>query len=144
MTVLLVRHAVAKARHAWDDDDQLRPLNGRGRAQAELLVDALAHYVIDEIRSSPSVRCVDTVGPLAEARGLRVSVDKAVAEGSTKAAIKLVERMLTDGVNAALCSHGDVIPTVLDALGVDWDRCAKGSTWVLDPGSKPVYLPPAG
>ena len=143
MSVLLIRHAVARSRHAWNDDDELRPLNKRGSEQAAGLVDQLADYPVTEVRSSPAVRCVDTVAPLAAARGLKVAVDRALFEGSSSAAIKLVRRLIGSRADIALCSHGDVIPDVLDALGFDCDRCAKGSTWAID-AERALYLPPMG
>lgn len=142
MTLLLVRHAVAKARHRWDDDDDLRPLNKRGRDQAALLVEHLGSFTFSRVLSSPATRCVDTVSPLAAARGLKVEAEDALAEGTGRGAVALVERLLDEGANVALCSHGDVIPEVLDALRIDWDRCAKGSTWVLQSRAKATYLPP--
>ena len=41
MIVYLVRHARAGHRAQWDGNDTLRPLDERGRRQAELLVDQL-------------------------------------------------------------------------------------------------------
>jgi hypothetical protein len=61
----------------------------------------------------------------------------ALAEGATRDAVELIDQM-ADRV-AVLCSHGDVIPYVLNTLarrdGVDLGvqpACAKGSTWVLE------------
>ena len=142
VTVLFVRHAVAKDRHQWDDDDELRPLIKRGHDQAAALVDQLHDYAIDRVLSSPSVRCVDTVVPLAAARGLEVGIEDALAEGNGRKAVKLVDRLLEDGADVALCSHGDVIPDVLHAFGLRWDKCAKASTWVLRSRSDATYLSP--
>jgi broad specificity phosphatase PhoE len=141
VTVLLVRHAVAKARHRWEDDDDLRPLTTRGREQAQRLVQQVGAYPMARVLSSPSVRCIETVAPLAEALGVGVDVETVLAEGNGRRAVKLVRDLLAEKVNVALCSHGDVIPEVLDALGWRADRCAKGSTWVLD-GKRATYLPP--
>ena len=44
MIVLLVRHARAGDRDAWEDDDRLRPLDKKGWKQAEGLVGLLADY----------------------------------------------------------------------------------------------------
>jgi 8-oxo-dGTP diphosphatase len=132
---------VAKPRARWDDDDDLRPLADRGHMQAARLVDQLAPFGASRVLSSPSVRCVDTVVPLAEARGIAVDVEQALAEGNGHRAAKLVLELLDDRADIVMCSHGDVIPHVLDALGFDPDRCAKGSTWVLD-GKRARYLEP--
>jgi 8-oxo-dGTP diphosphatase len=139
--VLLIRHAIARPRGRWDDHDDLRPLTKRGRDQAAGLVKQLAKYRIDQVFSSPAVRCVDTVAPLAQRCKLRVVTEKRLAEGNGELAAKLVRRLARDGADVALCSHGDVVPEVMEALGFDCDRCAKGSTWVID-GDGALYLPP--
>lgn len=151
MPVLLVRHAVAVGRRHWDGDDAGRPLDKRGRRQADALVGALGDHDIDQILTSPAVRCVETVTPLAAARGLHVDAHKDLAEGSTYEAVALVRSLV--GTSAAMCSHGDVIPRVLEHFvvhdGVDLGhdpRWAKASTWVLeDDGErfvKAFYIPP--
>jgi Histidine phosphatase superfamily (branch 1) len=62
-------------------DDRLRPLDKRGRAQALALVEALERYAIERILSSPYVRCVQTVEPLAEARELAIELSDHLGEG---------------------------------------------------------------
>jgi 8-oxo-dGTP diphosphatase len=140
VAVLLVRHAIAKARHSWHDDDDLRPLTAKGERQAVALIALLQDFDIDGVLSSPSVRCVDTVTPLATSRGLRVNRDEALAEGHGRAAAALVNRLLDRDANVVLCSHGDVVPDVVEALGFDCLRSAKGSTWVIE-GGRATYLP---
>lgn len=89
------------------------------------------------ILSSPSVRCADTVRPLADALRQPVRTDAGLAEGSGRAAVGLVRSLAGD--TAVLCSHGDVIPEVLAAL-VDEDgldlgpmpRAEKASVWLLE------------
>ena len=105
------------------------------------MVKQLSDYQVDQVFSSPSVRCVDTVAPLAQRRKLRVVTEKRLGEGNGELAAKMVRRFVRDGADVALCSHGDVVPEVMEALGFDCDRCAKGSTWVLD-GDTALYLPP--
>ncbi|NUR76504.1 MAG: NUDIX hydrolase, partial [Thermoleophilia bacterium] len=67
---LLVRHASAGNRDEWTGDDADRPLDERGRAQALGLVERLTPFRIERILTSPARRCVETVEPLARARGL--------------------------------------------------------------------------
>ena len=63
-------------RHAKPDysvhEDALRPLTALGEAQAQTLVDRLSHIHFDAIYSSPYLRCVRTVQPLANAQKLEV------------------------------------------------------------------------
>lgn len=150
---LLVRHAVAQPREGWEDHDDDRPLDERGREQAAGLVGVLAGFPVTRVLSSPAVRCVETVAPLAAARGLVVEPTEALAEGIGRQALELVLSLAGEAV--ILCSHGDVIPDILAALGPEGraaagSRCQKGSTWVLVDGeAKPrpwgyVLPPPPG
>jgi len=68
-TVLLVRHGTAGERSKWTGDDRLRPLDERGRIQAEGLVRILSRFEVREIFSADFVRCVETVQPLAQPGG---------------------------------------------------------------------------
>lgn len=133
MSVLLVRHAKAGDREKWEGPDDHRPLTAKGEAQAEALVDLLAGYEIDRVLSSPYLRCTQTVAPLAAARGLAVEPCDDLAEGEGRAGIALTRRLLTEPAYTVLCSHGDVVEEVLDALGVQRDDFTrKGATWVLE------------
>ncbi len=133
MSVLLVRHAKAGDRERWDAPDDLRPLTAKGEAQAEALVDLLAGYDIDRVLSSPYLRCTQTVAPLASARGLAVEPCDDLAEGEGRAGIALARRLMPEPGYTVLCSHGDVVEEVLDALGVRREQFTrKGATWVLD------------
>jgi 8-oxo-dGTP diphosphatase len=135
--VLLIRHAHAGSRKDWAGDDMDRPLSSKGRRQADALVGALEVFAPQRVLSSPYVRCVETVTPLATSLGLPIEPVEALAEGSGLEAVRLVRSLADDKV--ALCTHGDVIPEVLVALA-DEDRLdlglrprqAKGSVWVLE------------
>ena len=141
MTLYLVRHSPAGSRSAWDGDDTVRPLTREGRYQAAELVEWLAPCGIEEVRSSPYRRCVETVAPLAAALGLTVEVDDTLAEGEADRAVRLVRELW--GHTAALSTHGDIVPAVLDALaredGVDLGpdpKWKKGSVWILEPAAE--------
>lgn len=153
MTVLLVRHAKAGSREKWKGPgpDEMRPLSKKGWRQAEGLVDVLGHFDIARLISSPYVRCVQTLEPLGAARGLEIETADELAEGADPRATRELVRSLAN-TTAALSSHGDVLPNLLDLLiaedGLDLPSdypCAKGSTWVLrDDGGRLTaeYLPP--
>ncbi|HWD72318.1 MAG TPA: phosphoglycerate mutase family protein [Actinomycetota bacterium] len=168
----LVRHGAAGDRHAWHGADELRPLDEEGRRQAEALVPLLAEAVIERLLSSPYLRCVQTLEPLAAARGMPVETTPVLAEGAGGAgAVKLLSR--DEGLVA--CSHGDVIEEALDLLaaagvalegrprgapqgagssprgapqgaGSSLAETPKGATWVFDVRNativKGVLLPP--
>lgn len=157
MTVLLVRHARAGSRSRWSGDDRDRPLTKRGRAQAEALPDLLLPYTrIGRRRplllSSPWVRCLQTLGPLAASTKATITEEPVLGEGEGDAAVARVDGWLT-ARPTVLCTHGDVVDAILaylSGMGVPLGykkRSAKGSVWVLDgrPGSilTAQYLPPA-
>lgn len=134
--VVLVRHAKAGDREAWQEDDRLRPLSRKGRVQAEALVGVLADHPVDRVLSSPSVRCVQTVRPLALQRSMVIEEHASLAEGASVGdALELVRG---SGGSVVACSHGDVIPALVMALadrGVamcDPPVWKKGSVWVLE------------
>jgi phosphohistidine phosphatase SixA/8-oxo-dGTP pyrophosphatase MutT (NUDIX family) len=134
--VTVVRHAKAGDRATWHEDDRWRPLTRKGRAQAQALVSLLAGEPVDRVLSSPSVRCVQTVRPLALERSVPIEEHDALAEGaSARDALTLARGC---GGALVLCSHGDVIPALVTALadrGVemrDPPAWKKGSVWVLE------------
>ena len=105
MTLLIIRHASAGDREDWDGDDRLRPLDAKGFAQASELVELLDGYEVSGVLSSPALRCVQTVEPLAHARGLDIVLRHELAEerqGSDGA--QLVRSLL--GEDVAVSVHG--------------------------------------
>ncbi|MBV8159769.1 MAG: histidine phosphatase family protein, partial [Acidimicrobiia bacterium] len=115
MTVLLVRHGRAGSRKYWKGADIERPLSKKGRHQAEGLVDMLARYRVKRVLSSPYVRCVQTVEPLAEKLKLKVERRPALAEGSSPEGVLALLRQ-AGGSTVVWSTHGDIVPIVLDAI----------------------------
>jgi len=116
--VALVRHAAAVERAAWPDDDGARPLSERGRRQAEALAARLAPG-LRRVLSSPARRCVETVEPLARRVGVRVETVGWLAEGTPAAeALRRLEEAAhaLAGGRLAACSHGDVLPALLELV----------------------------
>lgn len=136
MTTYLVRHASAGSRNDADPEDHERPLDEVGHLQADTLAAWLQHEPIDRIVTSPFVRCVQSVEPLAAALGLRIETSDVLAEGTAvERSWKLLSKV-ADGT-AVLCSHGDVIPDLIrraqgrGMLVPGKSGCAKGSVWTL-------------
>jgi broad specificity phosphatase PhoE len=138
VSLFVVRHADAGDRGAWPADDRGRPLTSRGHAQAEALARRHATPGIGQVLSSPYRRCVQTVQPLAARLELPVEEDDALAEGAAFDRIDGLLSRLSGPDDAVLCSHGDVIGSILGALrhrGVDLGpelTWRKASTWVID------------
>ena len=132
----LIRHAKAGVRAAWERPDEERPLTRRGRKQALRLVERFDGLELGRVLSSPYVRCVQTVEPLAADRGLALEPEAALAEGvPVDEALALLAAL--DGRPAALCGHGREIQAMIDHLAgegaaIQGTGIAKGSVWVLD------------
>jgi phosphohistidine phosphatase SixA len=138
--LMVVRHADAGDKRSWTGPDTLRPLSPTGRRQAEGLVVRLEDYPVDRILSSPTLRCQQTVQPLARDRFLEVEPLAALGVDAGPAQLWALfwDRALR---NAVLCTHGETIGRLLAELVVeglvvesvlegplDWP---KGSTWLL-------------
>jgi 8-oxo-dGTP diphosphatase len=123
--ILLIRHGSAGDRDEWQGDDHLRPLDKRGRRQAKELVELLAGYEIGRILSSPAVRCVQTVEPLAEARGLEIEQRAELSEEQQMFSGAALVRSLA-GTDAAISCHGGLSDAVCG------ESQKKGEVLVLD------------
>jgi 8-oxo-dGTP diphosphatase len=134
--IYLVRHAKAGSRRDWELDDHLRPLSKKGWAQSEAIAQRLRTHDLSMLVSSPYLRCIQTLEPLARQRKADVVVDRRLEEGvGFIGALQLLSEV-PDG--SVLCSHGDVIPETIIALerrgcefmnAPDW---RKGTVWLLE------------
>ena len=153
--IFLVRHA--KAGHRNDDhpDDSKRPLTTAGWAQARAIVPTLAAAgATGPLLASPYTRCMQTLEPFADHLHVAVAPDERLAENQPFAPMIDLIETLPDG--AVLCSHGDMIPDVVDALHrrgcriVTEPNWKKASVWQLarDENGRVVsasaWPPPAG
>lgn len=135
MRLYLIRHAHAGQRTP-DPRDIYRPLSTKGHDRAHQIAGLLGSVGVGSILSSPATRCVQTVEPLAAQLDLEVEEHPDLWEGTP---IPHVLSLLVSqqAPVVAACSHGDVIPDVIEAVagsgaaisGRGW---AKGSVWVLD------------
>jgi phosphohistidine phosphatase SixA len=133
----VVRHAKAGSRGHWTGDDRQRPLSKKGIKQAEALVEILAPFPITAIYSSPFLRCVETVEPLARARKLPLKQTPSLAEGHGLAgAMEIIGDPNLDEV--VLSTHGDIVWELVEELvkrrvvKPGEGGFEKGSTWVVD------------
>jgi 8-oxo-dGTP diphosphatase len=135
--LLVVRHADAGDKSTWKGPDRLRPLSSRGHGQAEGLVVRLEDFPVERILCSPTLRCYQTVEPLARDRLLRIETVAALrVDASPAQLLGLVWDL--ELRNAVLCTHGEGIGLLLTELlagalvvedPLDWP---KGSTWLLE------------
>jgi phosphohistidine phosphatase SixA len=122
----LFRHGSAGDSNAWVGDDRERPLDEHGRVQAESLVGLLASNSIERVLTSPYRRCVESVEPLARARGLPIEYRAELGDDAEPEDALALIRSLA-GEAAVLCSHGDLIQAL---LGEELD---KGAVAVVEP-----------
>lgn len=112
--IFLVRHAHAGSSANWPGPDSGRPLSDRGQLQAKRIAEALFADGATAVVSSPFLRCVQTVGPLAMMLGGEVEESMDLAEG---AAGDRAARLLTTAPDGTvLCTHGDVLHELLGFL----------------------------
>lgn len=140
-TMLVVRHATAGRKARYHGDDRLRPLDKKGRAQAESLVPLLHAFGGETVYAADRVRCAQTVEPFAFDRGLPIANEPALTEeaysADPDAAHERFLEIARAGGTPVVCSQGKVIPYVIDwwckrdGLKPDKSRNRKGSTWVL-------------
>jgi phosphohistidine phosphatase SixA len=135
--LLVVRHADAGDKRTWTGPDRLRPLSPSGHLQAEGLVVRLEDYPVDRILCSPTLRCYQTVEPLARDRLLQIETVPALGVDTTPAQLLALFWDL-ELRNSVLCTHGEgigllltrlIVDTLLVEDPLDWP---KGSTWLLE------------
>jgi 8-oxo-dGTP diphosphatase len=151
--VYLVRHVKAGERRRFAEPDELRGISPSGRKQAQRLVRAFDERPLTRLVSSPFIRCVQTLEPLAEARGIEIDLSRALEEGAgPDRAEELILAVAADGP-AALCTHGDVMMQLVDRLrergvrSLDGGRAfRKGCTWIFEVRDRAIvslrYEPP--
>lgn len=160
VTLYVVRHAHAGRRSNWTGDDRTRPLSDRGELQAKGIASSIDQRRADaptpRILASPALRCVQTVRPLAAQTKGEVVEDDRLFEGASRDEISAllddVTRTSDGGDATVVCSHGDVIPMLLELLvdaGMEPERdlvWQKASMWIVDRVDRSWgtgrYLPP--
>jgi phosphohistidine phosphatase SixA len=122
--VVLVRHASAGDRAAWEGDDAQRPLDGEGRRQAEPLVPLLSAYSPGSLHAADNVRCLHTLAPLSAATGLPVDVEPLLNEagyaGDAARATEWLAGLARRGPFVACSQRGplpELVQRVATALG---------------------------
>jgi 8-oxo-(d)GTP phosphatase len=153
VAVFVVRHVKAGLRGQEQGPDELRGISRTGRKQAVKLAAVLAAQGVRTLVSSPSLRCIQTLDPLAEHLGVDITLASELSEGSDPAgALAWVAFAAAEGP-AVLCTHGDVLQGMIDGLrdegvpigGDGMVGFEKGAAWrleVFDGGvRKMTYVP---
>jgi phosphohistidine phosphatase SixA len=136
---VIVRHSLAVDKAGWAAPDDERPLTDRGRDRALRLVDETSVLPIRRVLASPARRCVETVEPLAEQRGIPIEPTSDLGIGV--APDRVLDLLADDAVNAAvLCTHGEVLTALFGAwqdegrVALPWSgtRIPKGDAWIIE------------
>ena len=130
---MLVRHASAGHKADWPGDDESRPLDAQGAADAQALARLLACFApTARVISSPALRCTETIRPFAAGFGGTVEAEASLAPHGRSAGFSsrtdladALPRLLSDLVAerrpAVLCLHreniSDALAAVCSALG---------------------------
>ena len=140
-TVLVVRHGTAGRKSRFSGDDTKRPLDKKGRAQAEALVPQLLAFGASDVYAADRLRCHQTVEPLAEELGVTIHNEATLTEEayakSPKRGRHRILRIAEREGTPVICTQGKVIPDLIawwcerDGVRPDKSRNQKGSTWVL-------------
>lgn len=134
---LLVRHADAGLRSEWRGSDEWRGLTEGGHGQARAIVRMVEEMPVEHILSSPSLRCRQTVVPLALARDLDVEPCWQLGVGAE--ATDLIALLADPGTaSAVLCTHRETLQALFEQLAGTYQVAAeavepmeKGAVWIL-------------
>ena len=119
--LILLRHAKAVAKGNWKRSDAARPLDDSGRSDAKALADLLACFGQRlNLVSSPAVRCVETVRPLAHLTGAKVREMPSLyvhnqAADSRAAMTAIVREAIASGEPTVICAHRENLPVLQEA-----------------------------
>jgi 8-oxo-dGTP diphosphatase len=118
--LIVLRHGKAVPADAWDGPDATRPLLQRGNDQSASIAAGVAAFSPERLVSSPAVRCMSTIAPVSGYLGIpvkkAVDISQDAFEHGQADVRAVVLKRLAKRKTAVLCSHGPVIPEILDEL----------------------------
>ena len=134
---VLIRHADAGLRSEWRGSDEWRGLTEVGHGQAKAVVRMIEDQPVEHILSSPSLRCRQTVVPLALARSL--DVEPCWQLGALAAADDLIALLADPATESAVvCTHRETLQLLFERLADTYQLVAeasepmeKAAVWVL-------------
>lgn len=135
--IYVVRHAHAGDKRKWKRKDAVRPVSRKGHFQIEAIVNRLVKVPVNAVVSGPTLRCEQTVGPLAERLGLHVKASRRLRrDAPLEDVLRLIRKH--KGNRTVMCSHGETVGPLIEHLAADdavdfkgaleWP---KGSIWEL-------------
>ena len=114
----LLRHADAGDPAAWTGPDEVRPLSGKGKKQADRLGKFLAgvRFAPDAIISSPKLRARQTAEIVAGHLGIAVALDDRLAHGFDLGVVEAILRDAGDPVRPVLVGHDPDFTELVETL----------------------------
>ncbi len=120
--LIVLRHAKAVDSHTFGGQDVDRPLSPRGERQADSLVASLECWSPKRLIASTSLRCQQTIAPLARALDKDVRFVEAISQHSfhddSEEVRSLIGKRVRAKKTAVLCSHGPVIPELVREIAL--------------------------
>lgn len=120
--LIALRHGKATPPDTWNGSDASRPLTERGVLQAAADAPSLRAWHPRKIVTSPAVRCVSTVAPLAAAMGIVPKHEPGISQDAYEEGTASVRRVVGKRVRGlkttVLCSHGPVLPEILREIAL--------------------------
>jgi len=125
--LILLRHASAGQKGAWPADDEIRPLDADGVADAQRLADVLASFApAARVISSPAIRCTETVRPYVARFGGTVEADAILSPPGRSGVLSartdrapsiadLLYEVVAAARPAVICLHRENLPHALAA-----------------------------
>lgn len=140
--VIALRHGKAVPGHAFDGVDAERTLLAQGEEQSAAAARTIAAYSPEKLITSDAVRCVQTIKPVAKLTKLKVKKTHKISQDSWENGgadvAGVVAKRLRKGVTAVLCSHGPVLPEIIEQVARQTNTPVDGSvraSAMLDTGA---------
>lgn len=118
--VVVLRHGKATPHEEWRKSDASRPLVKRGVDQAISVSPGVAAFRPGRLVSSPAVRCMSTIQPIARLTGLDVVEQPAISQDDYQldgqAVADVVGEVIASRTTTVLCSHNPVLPQLIAAI----------------------------
>ena len=118
--VIALRHGKAVPPASWDGPDSTRPLLHRGLEQARNIAPGIAAWAPKKLVSSPAVRCLATIQPIAALLGLEIKRNPGISQDAYEeghsSVRKIVHKRLARRSSVVFCSHGPLIPEIIDEV----------------------------
>ncbi|MET4781251.1 NUDIX hydrolase [Glaciihabitans sp. UYNi722] len=118
--IIALRHGKAVPPASWDGPDATRPLLHHGLEQSQSVAPAVAAWGPKKLLSSPATRCLATIEPVATLTALPVKPSPGLSQDSyedgTAKVRSIVAKRLKKQESVVLCSHGPVLPAIIDAI----------------------------